>query len=106
MAASQPDIQMAVPTEEVADICRRYPIKEMALFGSVLRPDFTDRSDVDVLVDVKPDQLFGLLDMGGLVMDLQDLFGRSVDLAVMRTLKPYLRQEILSSRQVLYVAKD
>ena len=44
-----------IPKEEIAAFCQRNHIRRMALFGSVLRDDFTPESDVDMLVDFEPD---------------------------------------------------
>ena len=49
-----------IPKEEIAAFCQRNHIRRMALFGSVLRDDFTPESDVDVLVDFEPGQTLGL----------------------------------------------
>ena len=47
--------QIEIPTDVVADFCQRNKICRLALFGSVLREDFTPESDVDVLVEFEPD---------------------------------------------------
>ena len=43
--------RIALPREAIAEFCRRHHIRQLSLFGSVLRDDFTDKSDVDVLVE-------------------------------------------------------
>ena len=43
-----------IPVEALAELCRRYHVRELALFGSVLRDDFRDDSDIDVLVEYEP----------------------------------------------------
>jgi predicted nucleotidyltransferase len=45
---------ISVPYKAVADFCRRHGIRELSLFGSLLRDNFTDQNDVDVLVDFLP----------------------------------------------------
>ena len=52
--------QIEIPTDVVADFCQRNKIRRLALFGSVLREDFTPESDVDVLVEFEPDARVGL----------------------------------------------
>jgi uncharacterized protein len=67
---------------QVVEVCRRYPVQRLAVFGSALRDDFDpERSDVDFLVEFGPtspeqhaDAYFGLL------AELEALFGRHVDL--------------------------
>ncbi len=56
----QPAVE--IPRETLAEFCRRWNISELALFGSVLRPDFRPESDVDVLVSFAPEAHWTLLD--------------------------------------------
>jgi predicted nucleotidyltransferase len=51
--------RIAIPTEQVAEFCQRNQILRLALFGSVLRDDFTPESDVDILVEIEPDARIG-----------------------------------------------
>ena len=55
--------QIDIPKEKIAEFCRRNHIRRLALFGSVLRDDFTPQSDVDVLVEFEPDARVGLLSL-------------------------------------------
>ncbi|MDA8345712.1 MAG: nucleotidyltransferase family protein [Thermaerobacter sp.] len=106
-SASRPEVvapRMPIPTEGVSRLCGEYGVRELSLFGSVLRDDFSARSDVDVLVEFAADADITLLDLAGLKCDLEDLLGRSVDLVEKDCIKPFLRGEILSTRRVIYVA--
>lgn len=47
--------RIEIDGEKLAEICRRYQVRELALFGSVLRDDFREDSDVDILVEYEPD---------------------------------------------------
>lgn len=98
---------MAIPVsnESVAELCHRYRIRELSVFGSVLRPDFRPDSDVDVLVDFLPEAQVGLFDLMDLQDELERLFGRKVDLVTKPALRPELRDVILASREVLYVTE-
>ena len=87
----------------LSGICARHAVRELALFGSVLREDFTPESDVDVLVAYRTGAHPSLLEQGALVADLERLFGRSVDLVSADSLRPFLRDEILSTRREVYV---
>ena len=69
-----------IPKEEIAAFCRRNHIRCMALFGSVLRDDFTPESDVDVLVDFEPDARIGYIGLAGLEIELDKILGRKTDL--------------------------
>ena len=52
--------RIALPKERIAEFCRRHHIKKLAIFGSVLRPDFRADSDIDVLVEFEPEHVPGL----------------------------------------------
>jgi predicted nucleotidyltransferase len=96
-------LPISIDPDELAALCRRYGIQELALFGSVLRNDFTSQSDVDVLYEMGPTSAIrSLFDLGRLVGDLEDLVGRRVDVANKQRLYPVLREEILSTRRVIY----
>ncbi len=66
----------------------------MRVFGSVARGDATEASDVDFLVDLEPGR--SLMDLGGLLMDLQDLLQRNVDVVTERGLRPRVAQRVLA----------
>jgi len=91
--------------EQIADFCCRWKIAELALFGSVLRADFRNDSDVDVLVSFDERGDWSLLDLATMQQELADMFGRSVDLVEEAALRnPYRRRAILESKQILYAA--
>ncbi len=94
--------------DAVEEFCRKWRIKEFALFGSVLTDEFNADSDVDVLIsfeDPKPD----LGPWGGkwetMREELQTLFGRRVDLVEKKLVRnPFRRHHILTTRRVIYAA--
>ena len=94
---------MILSSASVAELCRRHGIIEMALFGSVLREDFSPSSDVDILVEFKPDKRVGFLKLGEIAEELEALVGRPVDLVTKESLSPLFRDEVLASREVVYV---
>lgn len=97
--------KVAIDYDRIADFCRCWKIAEFALFGSVLREDFDpERSDVDVLIELASDSTVDLVDVVEMIDELSKLFGRRVDLVTKSALKPRMRQSILESAQVLYVA--
>ncbi len=79
---------------------------ELSLFGSALRDDFRQDSDVDVLVHFGPGGGFTFENRVGMQDELSALFGgREVDLVERRTVRnPYIRHHALTHRQVLYAA--
>jgi uncharacterized protein len=98
--------QISIPREKIAEFCQRRHIRRLALFGSVLRPDFSPKSDVDVLVEFDQRYRITLFDMVHMQEELETLFGRKVDLISeqgLRTSRNYLRKDaILNSAQVVY----
>lgn len=96
---------IGVPTERLAEFCRKWKVTELALFGSVLREDFGPDSDVDVLVELAPDHGLSLFDWVEMIDELKAIFGRDVDLVSKRGLRnPFRRHRILTTRQVIHAA--
>jgi predicted nucleotidyltransferase len=104
MAAPAPPSGIAVDAAELAGLCRRWRIRELALFGSALRPDFGPQSDVDLLVEFEPGVVLGFR-IFELERELSALFGgRSVDLVRRKYLHPRLKDRILAEARVQYAA--
>jgi len=98
-------VERNLPRVRVADFCRRWKVTEFALFGSVLRTDFRNDSDIDVLVTFAPDATWTLLDFVTMQDELRDIFGREVDLVERDALhNPFRRRAILNNLQVIYAA--
>jgi predicted nucleotidyltransferase len=55
--------EITISQEQIAAFCRKHHIRKLPLFGSVLRDDFRDGSDIDVLVEFEPDARVGLMEM-------------------------------------------
>ena len=89
--------------EAVAEFCRRHHVRRLALFGSVLRDDFTPSSDVDVLVEFEPGHVPGLA-FFAMEAELSALVGRKVDLNTPGFLSRYFRERVLSEAETQYVA--
>ncbi len=85
-------------------VCREFHVRELILFGSVLRQDFRPNSDVDLLVDFDPDAHVGLLKLERFRHELESIFHRAVDLIPKGGLKPAVRDEIGDRVQILYAA--
>jgi predicted nucleotidyltransferase len=90
--------------ESILNICRRYPVRELAIFGSALRDDFGAESDIDLLVDFQPDAQVGFLTLAAMSRELSEALGRKVDLIPKGGLKPRIRTEVLAAAEVLYAA--
>ena len=87
----------------IAEFCRKHHIRRLALFGSVLREDFTPGSDVDVLVEFDPDHIPGLA-FFEMQNELSELIGRKVDLNTAEDLSKYFRKRVLLEAEVQYDA--
>src|SRR5262249_18345603 len=95
---------VALPQSQIVEICRRYRVRELSLFGSAARGELRPDSDIDLLVDYFPDARPSLLDLADMQNELSDLLGRNVDLGVKPALKPRLKERILAEAQVIYAA--
>jgi uncharacterized protein len=92
---------------QLDELCRRYRVRRLDLFGSATRDDFDpQRSDLDFLVEFEDYRLENASDRYlGLMVDLEDLFGRRIDLVSTKAIEnPYFRKEILRTRVPLYAA--
>jgi predicted nucleotidyltransferase len=102
------EIQVIVPREKLSDFCQRWKVTELALFGSVLREDFSPDSDLDVLVTFAPHARWSLFDLVVMESELQAILGREVDLvertAVEQADNYIRRKSILSNIEVIYAA--
>jgi predicted nucleotidyltransferase len=95
----------AIPLEKIEAFCRKWKIKEFALFGSVLRDDFRPDSDVDVLVTFEPNGGFTFENFMEIQEEIEGIFGRKVDLVQKgRIRNPFRRYEILTTKEVVYAA--
>lgn len=95
-----------IPEQQITDFCRRWKFTEFALFGSVLRDDFNEKSDVDILVTFSPTATWTLLDHVTMQDQLKAILGRDVDLVsrrgIERSRNPIRRRDILGSAEVIY----
>ena len=98
-----PGVSLDIPIDAVAALCRRYHVRRLALFGSVLRDDFSPQSDVDVLVEFEPGRTPGL-GFFRLEHELASLLGRRVDLNTKASLSRHFRDRVLFDARDVYVA--
>ncbi len=91
--------------DKIVRFCQKWKINEFALFGSALRDDFHQDSDIDVLVTFAPEVPWSLWDWIEMIDALKVIFKRDVDLVEKSGLRnPFRRDEILTNRQVIYAA--
>ncbi|HTC20481.1 MAG TPA: nucleotidyltransferase family protein [bacterium] len=79
--------------DEIFSLASRHGVKNLRVFGSVSRGESGPQSDVDFLVEVEPGRTY--LDLGGFLMDLQDLLGRRVDLVTEKALHASIKKRVL-----------
>jgi len=83
------------------ELREKFKVKEIGIFGSYVKGEQREVSDLDILVEFEEDAKLSLLDVVGLEIELSDLLGVKVDLVEKKNLKPYIGQRIL--REVTYV---
>jgi len=102
-------VRLRIPHADLAVFCQRWEVAKLAIFGSALRDDFRPESDVDVLVDFALAARWSLFDLVTMQNELQQLFGRRVDLversAIERSENYIRRRNILANTETLYEAR-
>jgi predicted nucleotidyltransferase len=83
----------------IMDIASQYHAVNIRVFGSVVRGEEREDSDIDLLVDFLPGST--LLDQVGLIDELSTILGRKVDIVSERALNKYLRQQVLQEAVAL-----
>ena len=95
--------RLSVRRAELARFCRDHHIKKLAFFGSVLRDDFGEDSDIDVLVEFEAGKTPGF-GFARIQIELSEMLGREVDLVTPSGLSPYMRDEVLALAEVFHEA--
>ena len=93
-----------VDDTKLADLCRRYGVRELCYFGSAARGEMRPDSDIDIMVEFDPAARIGLVKFESLSEDLAALVGRKVDLVTKRGLKSWIRSQVLKEARVIYEA--
>lgn len=96
------DVQ--IDAAALAELCRRYSVRELSLFGSSVRGEMRPDSDIDIMVEFEPGARVGLIRFEFLAEELAALAGRRVDLVTKRGLKPWIRPLVLKDARVVYAA--
>ena len=92
-----------LPIQEISWSCLRNGIAKLSLFGSVLREDFHDGSDVDFLVEIEPVSIPTYFKLMEMEEELNRLIGREADLRTPMELSKYIRQRVMDRAKVQYV---
>ena len=88
--------------EKIAEFCRKNHIRKLSVFGSFLRDEYNEDSDIDILVEFFPDHIPGLIRLAGMENELSSVIGRKVDIRTAEDLSRYFRNEVLESAEVKY----
>jgi predicted nucleotidyltransferase len=90
---------------DIIRLCKKYSIVELSIFGSSIREDFTQNSDVDILVSFGSNPDITLFDIMDLENEFSILLKREVDIVEKESLKnPIRKSKILSTREIIYAA--
>ena len=91
---------------DIISLSKKYYITELSIFGSSIRDDFTDNSDIDILVSFNNNSEITLFDIMELEEEFSKLLNRKVDIVEKESLKnPIRKNKILSSREIVYVSQ-
>jgi uncharacterized protein len=82
--------------EKIKPILDRHDVKRAAIFGSLIRGEATEKSDIDILVEIDRD--ISLFEFIGLKQELEDCLNRKVDLIEYDAIKPALKEKVLASQ--------
>lgn len=93
------NIEIEELKRKVLPILQQYGVKRVGLFGSCVRGEMREDSDIDILVEIEKD--ISLLDFVGLKLEIEEKLGRKVDLVDYNAIKPLLRERILKEQVVI-----
>ncbi len=92
-----------IPRASLEEICRKYHIQHLSLFGSILHGDSKPSSDIDILVEFEKGFIPGFA-FAAIQRELSQIVGRKVDLQTPPSLSPYFRDEVVKEAQTIYDA--
>ncbi len=94
--------KIEIPQDKIAEFCQRNHIRKLSFFGSFIRDDFREDSDIDVLVEFEPGHEVGLIRMAAIERELSDILGRKADMRTPAELSRYFRDEVIQNSKVQY----
>jgi predicted nucleotidyltransferase len=100
--AMKQKISIKIPREKIVEFCTKNHITKLSLFGSALRGDFREDSDIDLLVEFDSNHVPGLIRLASMEIELTEILGRKVDLRTPQDLSRYFRQEVVNNAEVQY----
>ncbi|KMP12043.1 DNA polymerase III subunit beta [Candidatus Nitromaritima sp. SCGC AAA799-C22] len=94
--------KLRLSQSEIVEFCRRYHIRKLSLFGSILGDHFGPESDTDLLAEFEPGHVPGLIQLSGMEIELGEIIGRKADLKTAEDLSRYFRKEVVATAEALY----
>lgn len=94
-----------ISADMIRELCEKYSVRELSLFGSALRDDFNPASDIDLLVEFLPDAWITFPKLLHLEREFATMLGRKVDLVPKKGLRNKMKETVLAQAQVLYEVK-
>ena len=95
-----------IPDNQLKQFCQRWKVSELAIFGSALREDYQQDSDVDILISFEPEYQWGLFDLVNMENELKTIFGKEIDLVeknAVENSRNYIRRKgILDGAQIIF----
>ena len=92
----------SINKEKIGAFCQKHHIASLALFGSILTPHFSPKSDVDILVKFEKKYIPSLFDMVDMEEELSTIVGRKIDLKTAEDLSRYFRDDVVAQAKILY----
>lgn len=106
MIESLNSVYRSSQAEVIKSFCKKWNIKELSFFGSVVTERFNDKSDLDILISFSDNSHYGLFELSEINIELEHIFRRSVDLvtrnSVERNSNPIRRRSILNNLRFVY----
>lgn len=84
---------------KIIEILKKHNIKKASLFGSIVRGELTESSDIDILIEFEGRK--SLIDLVGLKLELEEIIGRKIDLLTYNSLHPLLKDKILETQEII-----
>jgi len=98
--------KLEINENKVKEIASSYKILELYIFGSALRQDFNDKSDIDLLIKLSKDSGYSIFELIEIKEKFEKLFNRKIDLVELEGLRnPYRKEEILKTAKMIYAAE-
>ncbi len=94
-----------ISPKELEKFCHKHHIRKLSLFGSALRREMKEESDIDLLVEFLPGEEPGLIDLAGMECEMMEHLDREVEIRTAEDLSRYFRDEVVDSAEVLYEEK-